>query len=308
MTKSSEAIRHYHQLEDVRLSFVERHRHLRDQGPTLLFVHATGFHARIWDQLIQHLPDVHSICVDLRGHGRSDGGPFSNWSVLGTDIVGLIEALELRRLVLIGHSIGGHALTQTAADIGDVVQSLILIDPVIMPPDLYLMADQVFPPDRTHPASKRKRSFSSAKQMMERFRDRSPYSLFTPAVLRDYCEHALLRVPGEPELVLACSPETEASAYQSSLTNTAILDCPQKIECPVVILRGKTFDISSVSDFTRSPTWPDLASCFSSATDISRPDLSHFMPMEAPDYVAEVIVHAANLSPEQTGSANAFPE
>ena len=36
-------------------------------GRTLLLVHATGFHARCWDQVIAHLPaDWNIISVDMR--------------------------------------------------------------------------------------------------------------------------------------------------------------------------------------------------------------------------------------------------
>ena len=39
-------------------------------GRTLLLVHATGFHARCWDQVIAHLPsDWNIVSVDMRGHG-----------------------------------------------------------------------------------------------------------------------------------------------------------------------------------------------------------------------------------------------
>ena len=30
----------------------------RADQPSILFVHATGFHARIWDQVIAHLPEL----------------------------------------------------------------------------------------------------------------------------------------------------------------------------------------------------------------------------------------------------------
>lgn len=296
MTSPNYPTRHFCQLSSLRLSYVERHAEMRGQGPTLLFAHATGFHARIWDQVLSTLPPVHSICVDLRGHGDSEGGEITHWNVLGKDLLALIQHLGLTDLVCIGHSVGGHALTQAAAELPVDLKSLVLFDPVIMPPALYAHADQMFPKGAKHPAGQRKRVFGSVDEMIDRFKDRAPYALFTPEALRDYCTYALKRDPATGHLNLACTPETEASTYLASLTNSGILDCPRRIHCPVAIVRAKPSDFSSTMDFISSPTWPELAKQFANATDISRPDLSHFMPMQAPGFVAEVVADASGIA------------
>ena len=81
---------------------------------SLLLAHATGFHARCWDQVIAHLGERHVIAVDQRGHGRSDKMPITDWRVLGEDLDALVRALELRDLVGVGHSMGGHAMVEAA--------------------------------------------------------------------------------------------------------------------------------------------------------------------------------------------------
>lgn len=301
MTTPDTPVRHACQLKGLRLSYVERHPGLRGRGPTLFFAHATGFHARIWDQVIAPLPAAHSVCVDLRGHGRSEGGPILHWRVLGQDLAELATMLDLRDLVCVGHSIGGHALTQFAADLPDRVRALALIDPVIMPPRLYAAANGPAPDLAQHPVSRRKRVFSSVDEMIARFEHRKPYALFTPEVLRDYCLHALTPDPESRQLTLACSPETEASAYLSALTNADILDYPARIGCPVTIIRATPADFSATADFLSSPTWPELAARFDDATDIARPDLTHFMPMQDPDFIAERVARAAGLGPARRG-------
>lgn len=52
---------------------------LRGHGPTLLLVHATGFHGRVWDQVIARLPGRHVLAIEQRGHGRSQSAYFTNW-------------------------------------------------------------------------------------------------------------------------------------------------------------------------------------------------------------------------------------
>ncbi|SPJ26939.1 alpha/beta fold hydrolase [Falsiruegeria mediterranea] len=285
------------QIRDVDLSYVERHVDKRGQGPTLLFAHATGFHARVWDQVISHLPAAHSICVDLHGHGHSSGGPFSDWSELGDELSTFIQTLNLTNVVCIGHSLGGHVLTQTTIKKPKTVRALVLVDPVIMPPEIYALGQALFPKGAQHPAAQRKRNFTSVQEMVDRFRDRLPYSLFTPQALQDYCEHGLL--PSDDGLTLACPPEVEASSYMLPMTGAFILNQLDQIACPVTVMRSHTMDLKSLADFTRSPTWPGLADALPNGTDVHRPDLSHFMPMQDPAFVAEHVARAAQLDQVQ---------
>ncbi|SDE31218.1 alpha/beta fold hydrolase [Ruegeria marina] len=280
---------------DITLSYVERHSDLRGRGKTLFLSHATGFHARVWDPVIACLPPVHSICVDLRGHGHSTGGPFDHWHVIAEDLAALLDMLDLRDIVGIGHSISGHALTQATSMRPDRVAALVLIDPVIMDPEFYETGARIMQAVGLHPAALRKRDFTGPDEMFARFRDRSPYALFTPEALHAYCDHAL-RPDGEGGLTLACAPETEAAAYMAAFSNPAIFDHVARVACPVCVLRSDPFDLQTMHDFTRSPTWPGLAATFPDGTDIQRPDLTHFMPMQAPDFVAAEIAHAAGLT------------
>ncbi|MCP4315484.1 MAG: alpha/beta hydrolase [Hyphomicrobiales bacterium] len=162
------------------LGYVEWHRELCGDGPTLLFIHATGFHGCIWDQIVRRLPARHTICIDMHGHGRSTGTAVSHWRIFCEDLTGFIEALDLSRIVAVGHSMGGHAAIAAAAAFQQRFRNLILIDPVVMPPELHDRIETIFPEGYLHPSSKRRRDFQSIEEMIARFEDRSPYSLFTP--------------------------------------------------------------------------------------------------------------------------------
>ena len=63
--------------------------------------------ARFWDLTAPHLREYHLVAVDQRGHGLSskpdDGYDFSSFSA---DVAAVIEALGLRRPVVVGHSWG----------------------------------------------------------------------------------------------------------------------------------------------------------------------------------------------------------
>lgn len=75
------------------------------------------------------------ILPDARGHGGSDA-PASDYLYEdhSADVVGLIEALDIRRPVLLGHSMGGMTAAVTASTLGSAVAALVLVDPTFISP------------------------------------------------------------------------------------------------------------------------------------------------------------------------------
>ncbi len=288
-----EPTQHRLRVNECELAYYERAPELRGQGPTLFFVHATGFHARVWDQIIARLPRVHSIALDQRGHGTSEKKLILHWRTVGRDQAALIEALDLDRIVGVGHSMGAHAMIDAAAACRDRFERLVLIDPTVAAPESYEAANaaQGESGGEMHPASKRRNHFDSAEAMMERLRDRSSFHLFDPQMFRDYCEHGLHPDPDGEGFVLACPPEIEASVYMSSRTNGGVYDSVRALDLPVLVLRAMEPNPDMVGPmiFSASPTWPGLAAEFRNGREIYYPDKTHFLPMEIPDEVAMLI-------------------
>lgn len=254
--------------------------------PVLVLAHATGFHGRVFDALIDGFPQNRAISLDLRGHGRSDGEPIENWATIADDITVLLRALEITSAVGIGHSMGAHALVQSAHDEPAALAKLVLFDPTIFAPEFYAQAGPLFTPDNPHPAIKRKRHFASAKAMMERFSDREPYSLFDRRVFADYCTYGVTPTTDGDGMELSCSPEFEAGIYASSRSNAGIIDAARALQQPALIIRAKQI---GPGNFMSSPTWPQLASIMPNATDMHRPDRTHFHPLEDPVDAARII-------------------
>ncbi|MEL6876531.1 MAG: alpha/beta hydrolase [Pseudomonadota bacterium] len=261
-----------------------------NEAAPLVFAHATGFHARVFDAIIEHFPKRRVLSLDLRGHGRSEGGPVDSWAEIAGDIAAMMEQLGLAGAVGIGHSMGAHAMLQVAHDHPHAFRQLILFDPTVLAPEFYTQGDALFTADNPHPAIRRKRDFASVEAMMERFEDREPYSLFAPRVFADYCQHGLVSAANGEGMELACSPEVEAGVYASSRSNAAIHQAASKVTIPVLVVRAKQTGVAG--DFKSSPTWPDLASTISGATDMYRPDRTHFHPLEDPDDAARIIAEA----------------
>jgi lipase len=254
--------------------------------PPVFLCHATGFHARCWDQIIAHLSGRHCYALDTRGHGRSSKpAPPYAWRNFGEDVAAAAHSLGLSGAIGIGHSMGGHAVTLAAALRPDSFSSLLLIDPVIRPRDSY-----VGPWREAHFVSKRRNRWASAQEMFDRFRDRPPFANWNRAVLRDYCDYGLL--PDGDSFVLACPPSIEASVYENSPAPASnIYPEIETIKIPVHVVRaGKLPEPGDVMG--RSPTAPDLASSFQHGADLCLPEHSHFIPMEAPALVSKLITHS----------------
>jgi pimeloyl-ACP methyl ester carboxylesterase len=275
----------------------------RGNGPTLLFVHGTSFHGRLWDEVIAALPGLHAVAVDQRGHGRSTGGPIRHWRTLCEDMAALIRGLDLTNVLGVAHSMGGHTLIAGAAACQDRFRRLLLIDPMVAPPEEYEGGRSSFlQPGQTHPSARRKRHFASPEAMIERFREREPYSLFTPGTLDAYCRHGLRPADDGDGWELACAPEMEASVYTASRTNGAIFESIRALHLPVLVVRAILRERKGVTDFTGSPTWPGLADALPNGRDLYRPDHTHFLPMEAPGEAAALVRQELDaLTDERTG-------
>jgi len=260
-----------------------------DDCPTLVLAHATGFHGRTWDAVARLLPEFRILALDLRGHGRSEQtGEPDSWEIFGLDTADLVRALGLRGALGVGHSMGGHSVTIAAKREPQAFGGLLLVDPVM-------------PLDRRPPREgqggvsdfvrKRRNEWVSPEEMVERFKDRFPYSSWQPEVLIDYARYGLLPNPNGEGYLLACPPDMEGGTYAASGNGPAMgTEVIPHILVPVTVMRGKQ-PVPGVqaAPFSTSPTPPQLASLFADGQDVLLPECSHFIPMEAPAAVAEQV-------------------
>jgi non-heme chloroperoxidase len=78
-------------------------------GTPVVFVHGWPLNSAMWDYQMLHLAKagVRAIAYDQRGCGRStDPGSGYDFDTLADDLASLLEQLQLRTVVLVGHSIG----------------------------------------------------------------------------------------------------------------------------------------------------------------------------------------------------------
>jgi pimeloyl-ACP methyl ester carboxylesterase len=76
---------------------------------SLVFVHCWGCDRQFWrEQMAAFADDFRVVSLDLAGHGESGTNRVA-WRIsdLARDVQAVVEGLELRRVVLVGHSMGG---------------------------------------------------------------------------------------------------------------------------------------------------------------------------------------------------------
>lgn len=103
----------------------------RGQGDTtLLFVHCWACDRTFWrEQLDVFASDYRVVSLDLAGHGES-GAERSEWTLQGlaSDVAGLVRELDLDRVILVGHSMGGPVSLLAAAQLPQRVIAVVGVD------------------------------------------------------------------------------------------------------------------------------------------------------------------------------------
>ena len=262
--------------------------------PSVLLLHATGFHARLWDWVVAALPaETHVIAPDSLGHGRSAKPvSLSDWATTSDFLLPLVDLFAGKPLVGCGHSMGGYVLTRLAAERPAAFRHLFLIDPTIMPPEFYPgAAGQPAVDPAEHPVARRRNHWDGWEAMAAHFGTRPPYAHWLPEVLADYCRYGLLPSADGEGWELACPPTLEASVYLGALRTDPYAWLP-RIAAPVSVIRARTGERAGTLDFSVSPTWPGLGAALGAVRDEQWGELSHFIPMEAPERVADLIATA----------------
>ncbi len=99
--------------------------------PPLLLAHGLTDSGLCWRPVVPILATIYDcIMPDARGHGFSDAPPAGYTNAdHAADYAGLIEALDLDRPALLGHSMGAGTAAQLGATYPTLVRGLLLEDP-----------------------------------------------------------------------------------------------------------------------------------------------------------------------------------
>jgi pimeloyl-ACP methyl ester carboxylesterase len=98
--------------------------------PVLVFVHGWSCSKEYWKQQVAHFTKKHKVVtIDLAGHGQSSKSR-KDYTVeaFGKDVAAVAEKLNLNRIILVGHSIGGLVAVEAARQMPGRVVCLVGAD------------------------------------------------------------------------------------------------------------------------------------------------------------------------------------
>ncbi|KAM8773041.1 serine hydrolase-like protein [Acanthopagrus schlegelii] len=103
-----------------------------DHGHPVLCLHGWAHNCGSFSTLIPLLPkECRYVAVDLAGHGLSSHRPpgaFYSLHEYVADVCRVVDALQLKKLSIIGHSMGGDIAGMFASLFPEMVEALILLD------------------------------------------------------------------------------------------------------------------------------------------------------------------------------------
>lgn len=105
----------------------------RPGKPVIVMVHGVTDNGLTWTTLTQELQNDYDIyMLDARGHGLSD--PFDDADTGDTlirDVVGFVQAMNLNKPILIGHSMGAATVMRLGAEYPELPRAVIMLDPFL---------------------------------------------------------------------------------------------------------------------------------------------------------------------------------
>ena len=231
----------------------------RAQGmdtPTIVFVHGLACNKTHWDAQVAHFAPTHKVVtIDLAGHGESGVGRKS-WTMgnFAKDVSAVVEKLELDKVILVGHSMGGAVILETEKILHDRVSALVGVDTFTYEqtyPKLPQEAiDQVLTPLRAN--------FSEAMRGMV-------YQLFSVSAKAD--PHLVEKVAAE----MATFPSEIMLAALEELLKWDLKVALQRVRTPIRCINSK--NLSSEDATKRYADYFDV---------VLMPDVGHFVMMEDP--------------------------
>jgi len=281
------------------------HREASGEGRVAMhFAHATGFNAETYRELLGDLdPTLEVYAMDARGHGMSevpaDPKTLRSWRPYRKDLEAFVETLS-RPTVLSGHSMGATVSMELAAARPDLVQGLVLIDPVIVPPrhvpmlalaGIFGLSGRLIPIARA--AARRRMEFPSKEAAVQNYVGKGPFRTWPREWIEAYVEGGTVDVDGEA-VRLSCDRAWESRTFASASVNP--YPDIAKLRCPITLIArehdGPPFTRASRDAFMQRQPNTRL---------LILEEASHFMTMEHPEIAREEIERMTRMVRSKLG-------
>lgn len=265
-------------------------------APNAVLIPGAGLSAALFADVERLLAGSwHGYSVDRRGQGRSEkpdtGYDFHHFD---QDLEVLVDTLEIRDALGIGHSAGGTDLMLAAGRSPEPWRRLIIIEPTVQDPRRPLLPQSDPSPGQLafERTLRRRSTYPSLEAAVERFRNAPLYNRMPETALREYLGEALT-AEDDGTVSLRCPVSVEAQMMRP------IADAmehryrpPEGMDDPFTLLSKIRVPATVISTGHSEPVYPRMAELAAQlipgATALHFADSGHLLPLEWPERVAQL--------------------
>lgn len=242
----------------------------KGRGSPVVLLHSLFFDGRLWEPLEHALVEEHRVlAVDVRDHGRSEGPdrPWSLWDAAG-DVDAVARELDARDAHVVGVSMGGMIALRWALAHPESVRSLSLVS--------------------TSAGTEPRAWLHKAMVEAVRLGGQPATRLLLPyAISRMFSEQAR----SQPEVeewrrrIETTPPEAVYRSGRAVFDREPILDRLGEVDAPAQVL------VADADEATPPEHGRQLAEALPDAELTELEGFGHTLPIEAPERVADELVH-----------------
>lgn len=220
-------------------------------GEELVFLHANGYPPECYRPLLSRLAEQYHVTAMMQRPLWPGSRPeeIQDWRPLTDDFLGFLDAHQTRPLVCVGHSMGGIALLRAALHEPHRFKAIVLLDPVLFPPDFIVFSNVMHRlkiGHSFHPlvvgARQRRREFDNLQRLFNGYRRKSVFRYMSDHSLRAYVEGIACRKE-DGRYQLRYSVEWELHLYTIAIwPDLDIWRGLPKLKMPALIIRGAETD------------------------------------------------------------------
>lgn len=196
--------------------------------PLIHFAHANGIPSRVYQKLFDELSDVYDI-IYVPILGQDKRYPIDNhWESLSDQVIDhIVQNAQGRKVIGIGHSLGGVLTFKAALKRPELFDQVIMLDPpLIMGKESFLLhlakTLKLKAVDNMSPAAlslRRRDHWASREEAAELLRPKGFYQHFDATCFQDYIQYALTEdvIRGGVELTIPKMDEVQVFRTNPSL-------------------------------------------------------------------------------------------
>ena len=252
--------------------------------PAIVLQHATGFLPWLWHPIARRLCPVHQVVApyfcDHRPSDIEKGG--LSWIKLAEDLFNLCSRLNLKKPVMVGHSMGATVMTLAEALFGPFAAGLVLFEPIFLPQDYYNLNAQLEDHPLAAKSIKRRNTWKDHAEAKAYLKTKKLFRFWDEEILDLYLAHGMVEAGAGRGLELTCPPTEEAALF---LGGNLYDPWPMlaDISCPVLICEGEN---SGNSDFFK---FKKVADTVPRGSYRLIREAGHLIPMEKPEETFSII-------------------